>query len=135
MFICHIGEEKKVDRWYSELGEEVGEDAASPAAWFSLFCVISRNFSCRCIDISAQRCSIQWAVLIAVWFVILKSGSQWKFPSEGQWLRSTQWNPMPPWKIVKERNIYDKKRWPEYSFKNKSSIHTVSCNFYLKQKR
>ena len=46
-----------------------------PRCWAQSFCVISRNLSYRFINISAQRCSVRWVMLLAVWFVTEKLGS------------------------------------------------------------
>lgn len=86
-----------------------------PCCLAQYFCVISKNLSCRYITINAQRCSVQWAMFIAVWFAILKSWNRSTLLSEGNWLRSTLWNTMQLWKRKVDLYVFtDKKRWPEY---------------------
>lgn len=56
-----------------------------PCCLIQYFCVVSRNLYCRYTNISAQKCSLQWAMLIAVWFAVLKSLESSALLSEGNW--------------------------------------------------
>ena len=44
-----------------------------PAVWHNIFVSFLGIYAVDNTDTSAQRCSVEWAMLIAVWFAILKS--------------------------------------------------------------
>lgn len=122
-------------RYYPELLEEVGEwDAASPDAALSL----SVSFlGIYFIDVLISVCrDVQYGGWCSLQYGLqLKSWTQSKFLSEGNWLRSTQWNTMQPPKNKVNFYILTSRSDQHVSFENKSTVYVVHCSFCWKQRQ